>query len=438
MDYVLAPLVKLIRPILSDIVSQIGTELRDNHYTAWVIPADLRCQEAVKIMNRTKALRMAVVLALLAGPLAAWLATSANAQGFGMLQGTVSDSAGKPFPDVTLSIKNVETSKSVDVKTDPRGHYSLAGVTGGTYNIDLKVKDQIVYQTGLKISSGTSPTFDINLKDIIEKGKSADSDAAKQRAEAEKQFNDMKTHYDAGLAAIDTMKAAQTQLAGIPKDQKDQQAAAQAKITDAGSTAVTELTAAQDLMKPEDPNRAIILSRLGEAYESMSKWQEAADTYQKSITMKPDVAANYNNLGNDLAKLGKIDEARAAYQKYVDLNPTDAALAWRNFGIVLYQANRMKEAIEPLQKATTLDPKNAQAWLLLGIAMVNTMEFKTEGDKITPIIAPGTIEAYQHAIDLDPNGQVGAQAKQGLESLQAMGVGIDTKVGSAPPKKGKK
>ena len=97
----------------------------------------------------------------------------------------------------------------------------------------------------------------------------------------------------------------------------------------------------------------------------------------------------------------------------MDLNPTDAALAWRNFGTVLYNSNRMKESIEPLQKATTLDPKNATAWLLLGIALVNTMEFKTEGDKITPIMQPGTVEAYQHAIDLDPNGPIGAQAKAG-------------------------
>jgi tetratricopeptide (TPR) repeat protein len=301
----------------------------------------------------------------------------------------------------------------------------------------VKFKDQVVYQTGLKISSGSAPTFDINMKTIMETNKGA-AEAEKKREEAEKAFLAMKTHYDAGMKAIDEMKAAQAELANTPKDQ---QAPIQDKIKQTGSTAVTELTQAQQAMKPDDVNnQSIVLARLGEAYEAMGNWQQAADSYQKAITMKPDVAANYNNLGNVLAKLGKIDDARAAYQKYVDLNPTDAALAWRNFGIVLYQANRMKEAIEPLEKATTIDPKNAQAWLLLGIAKVNTMEFKTEGDKMTPVIQPGTIEAYQKAIELDPNGPIGAQAKQGLESLQAMGVGgIEMKVGSAPAsKKGKK
>ncbi len=391
-------------------------------------------------MNRIKAFRMAVTLALIAGPPAAWLGTAAYAQAVGTLSGTVFDLTGKPYPDVTISITNVATNKAATVTTDAKGHYSATGITGGDYNVDFSAKDQdqkdqLIWQAGLKITAGTSPTYDVNLKDLQAQGKLAAIEAQKQRAAAEQQFQALKTHYDAGLAAIDQMKAAQAQMAKIPKDQKDQLDAAKDKITQAGSSAVTELNAAIGLMKPEDANRSIVLSRLGEAYESMSKWQEAADTYQKSIALKPDVAANYNNLGNDLAKLGKVDDARAAYQKYVDLNPNDAALAWRNFCIVLYQANRMKEAIEPCEKATTLDPKNAQAWLLLGVAKVNTMEFKTEGDKITPVIQPGTIEAYQKAIDLDPNGDIGGQAKQGLESLQAMGVGgITTRVGSAPPK----
>jgi tetratricopeptide (TPR) repeat protein len=390
-------------------------------------------------MNRIKAIRMAALLALIAGALAAWMAPAAYAQG-GTLSGTVLDMMGKPYPDVTLTIKSVETNKEINVTTDAKGHYTAPGLAGGTYNVDLKGKDkdqkeELLYQTGLKLTAGTSPTFDINLKELQEQGKLAAIEAIKKQQEAEQQFQALKTHYDAGIAAITQMKAAQTKLAQTPKEQQDP---VKAEITTAGGTAVTELSAALELEKPEDPNRSIVLSRLGEAYESMNKWQEAADTYQKAITLKPDVAANYNNLGNDLAKLGKVDEARAAYQKYVDLNPTDAALAWRNFGTVLYNSNRMKESIEPLQKATTLDPKNATAWLLLGIALVNTMEFKTVGDKITPVMQPGTVEAYQHAIDLDPNGPIGAQAKQGLDSLQAMGVGITTKIGEAPPKSTKK
>jgi tetratricopeptide (TPR) repeat protein len=352
----------------------------------------------------------------------------------------VFDLTGKAYPDVTIAIKNNETNKEFSVTTDAKGHYSAPGMVIGTYNIDVKGKDKdgkemLLYQTGIKLAGGAIPSFDINLKELQEQGKLAAVEAERKRAEAEAQFQALKTHYDAGIAAIEQMKAAQTKMAQTPKDQQDP---VKAQITQAGGTAVTELSAALDLEKPEDPNRPIVLSRLGEAYESMGKWQEAADTYQKAIALKPETAANYNNLGNDLAKLGKVDDARTAYQKYVDLNPTDAALAWRNFGTVLYNSNRMKESIEPLQKATTLDPKNATAWLLLGIALVNTMEFKTEGNKITPVMQPGTVEAYQHAIDLDPNGSIGAQAKDGLASLQAMGVGITTKVGEAPPKAAKK
>jgi len=220
-------------------------------------------------MNRIKAIRMAALLALIAGPLAAWMAPAAYAQG-GTLSGTVLDMMGKPYPDVTLSIKSVETNKETDVTTDAKGHYTAPGLAGGTYNVDLKGKDKdqkdmLLYQTGLKLTAGTSPTFDINLKELQEQGKLAAIEAIRKQAEAEQQFQAFKTHYDAGIAAITQMKAAQTKLAQTPKEQQDP---VKAEITTAGGTAVTELSAALELEKPEDPNRSIVLSRLGEAYEA--------------------------------------------------------------------------------------------------------------------------------------------------------------------------
>ena len=283
-------------------------------------------------MNRTKIIRMAVLLALIAGPLAAWLAPAAYAQG-GVLQGTVFDLTGKPYPDVTMSIKNIETNKETTAVTDAKGHYSAPGVVPGTYNIDVKGKDKdqkdmLLYQTGIKVAAGAIPNFDINLKELQEQGKLAAIEAERKRQEAEAQFQQLKVHYDAGIAAITQMKAAQAKLAAAPKDQQDP---IKADINTAGGTAVTELSAALELEKPEDPNRSIVLSRLGRAYEQHEQVAGGRGYLpRKAIALKPDAAANYNNLGNDLAKLGKVDDARAAYQKYVDLNPTDAALAWRN------------------------------------------------------------------------------------------------------------
>ena len=202
-------------------------------------------------MNRMKVIRMAALFALIAGPLAAWLAPAAFAQG-GALAGTVFDMTGKPYPDVTISIKNIETNKQIDAVSDAKGHYSAPGLGAGTYNIDVKGKDKdqkemLLYQTGIKLAAGAIPTFDINLKELQEQGKLAAIEAIRKQQEAEVQFQALKTHYDAGIAAIEQMKAAQTKLAQTPKEQQDP---VKAQITTAGGTAVTELSAALELEKP--------------------------------------------------------------------------------------------------------------------------------------------------------------------------------------------
>jgi len=52
-----------------------------------------------------------------------------------------------------------------------------------------------------------------------------------------------------------------------------------------------------------------------------------------------------------------------------------------NFGISLYNANRLGDAVEPLQKSAELDPRIRQTWYLLGASLVYKMTTKKVGDR---------------------------------------------------------
>jgi tetratricopeptide (TPR) repeat protein len=189
---------------------------------------------------------------------------------------------------------------------------------------------------------------------------------------------------------------------------------------------VTELEAAKSSAGEKDPNLHLVWARLGDAYDTDGRTDDAINAYKQAIESKPS-AAYYNNLGGILGRAGKIPEAMEAYKKSAELDPTNAAQAYRNGGITLYNAGKMKDAVEPLKKATELDPKSAQAWYLLGASLVGSMDYKQVGNKLEVQVQPGTVEAYQKALELDPNGPYGQQAKQGLEALQQIAPGIDTK-----------
>jgi hypothetical protein len=62
----------------------------------------------------------ALVLALL-------FASIAVAQDSGRLDGEILDKEGKPYPDVTVAIKNSDTGQTYTVKTDKNGKFVQLG-----------------------------------------------------------------------------------------------------------------------------------------------------------------------------------------------------------------------------------------------------------------------------------------------------------------------
>jgi len=316
-----------------------------------------------------------------------------------------------------------------ETKTDSNGKYAFRNLKSGVFTVNVVLPNQAQpYQAQARVQGGQETTLNINFKDVVEKARQSSkefAEAEKKQQEEKQKFAGMKAHFDAGTALLEKEKAAKADLQKAAPDQRE---AAKQNLKDLSDQTAKEFQDAQKSAGEKDTNLHLIWAKLGEAYDTANRNDEAAEAYQQAINAKPDVPGYYNNLGNVLARAGKIDAAKAAYTKSAELDPANAATAWRNFGISLYNANRLGDAVEPLQKSADLDPKNPQTWYLLGASLVYKMTTKKVGDKEMVQFAPGTIEAYQKAVELDPSGQWGQQAKQGLEQLQLMAPGIDIKV----------
>ena len=364
--------------------------------------------------------------AILVAALASVLAPQAAAQG--SISGTIMDVNGKPWAEVTIRSVSDQGAKQ-ESKTDSAGKFSLLNVRAGIYTVFIVFPPpndkQAPYEVKCRVTSGEDAKVDLNFKDIVAKQGTAAQEQVKKAEEAKSKMEGLKAHFNTGNALIEQEKQAKIDLGKATPDQRD---AAKQKLADLADQAVKEFQEASKNLGEKDPNTHLVWFKLGEAYDTAGRNDDAAQAYQQAITAKGDVPGYYNNLGNVLARAGKIDDAKAAYTKSAELDPPNAATAWRNFGISLYNANRLGDAVEPLQKSADLDPKNAQTWYLLGASLVYKMTTKKVGDKEVVQFAPGTIEAYQKAVELDPNGTWGQQAKQGLDQLQLMAPGIDTKV----------
>ena len=372
---------------------------------------------------------------LLAGALVTILSPNAAAQG-GSIVGTILDINGKPWFGLGVQCVSDQGAKQ-DAKTDVEGRYAIRNLRPGVYDVTIVTfpppneKQSPIVVGKLKVTSGEEAKADMNFKDIMSKQGAEVAEKAKKQDEEKQKFEGMKAHFAAGAAFLEQERKAKDDLAKATPDQRD---AAKQNLKDLSDKAATEFQAAQKTASEKDSNQHLLWAKLGEAYDIAGRNDEAAQAYQQAVNAKPDDPGYYNNLGNVLARAGKIDEARAAYTKSAELDPTKAATAWRNFGISLYNANRGGDAIEPLQKSAELDPKNAQTWYLLGACLIYKMTVKKVGDKDVPEFAPGTIEAYQKAVELDPNGPFGQQAKEGLAQLQQMAPGIDIKVNAKKKK----
>jgi tetratricopeptide (TPR) repeat protein len=312
----------------------------------------------------------------------------------GGLSGKVTLADGSPCVKCMVKIERMEIKGNYPVKTDKKGQFVYVGLPIGNYKVTFLDPDgrQLFNFSGKHVGMGDPTDASLDMaKEVASQKKEqmANPEVQKQIQEQkkeEKQFSGLKQLYDQGSALFDQKQYAQAAAAF-------EQAAAVAK----------------------DKNLVTVLTREAESYHKAHMEDKAVETYQKAIGAAPGDAGLHNNLGSVYADMGKISEAQQEFQKSAELDPANAARAYYNMGVVMYNKGKMDEAADALKKSINLDPKNATAYFLEAQALMGKATMTPDGKVVA---APGTVEALQTYLKLEPNGSYAQAAQAMLQTVQ--------------------
>lgn len=119
---------------------------------------------------------------------------------------------------------------------------------------------------------------------------------------------------------------------------------------------------------PQREPDAAVQQKLEQGAEAMTaaKFSEAVADYTAVTSAMPRFPEGYLNLGLALEQAGRLDDASAALEKAVALKP-DLRGANLFLGLIAYRRNQFKQAESRLLRETRIDPRDAKAFMWLGV-----------------------------------------------------------------------
>lgn len=142
----------------------------------------------------------------------------------------------------------------------------------------------------------------------------------------------------------------------------------------------------------------LIALTIGTRYQA-STWRNSATLFERAIAVTSNNYVAHNNLGELLARQGKLDEATTQFQASLDANP-DFSQARQNMGMILIKQGKPQEAIAEFTMAVESNPRSVDAYNKLGAALASVGRIDEAVDK------------FSRALEIDP-GYGSARANLG-------------------------
>ena len=81
---------------------------------------------------------------------------------------------------------------------------------------------------------------------------------------------------------------------------------------------------------------------MADSKHGQDKYHEAIDTYKHVLSIRPDYAEAYNNIGNAYKEIGDPDEAINAYKRAIEIKP-DYEQAYNTWVMLLMIKVRLRK-----------------------------------------------------------------------------------------------
>lgn len=113
-----------------------------------------------------------------------------------------------------------------------------------------------------------------------------------------------------------------------------------------------------------DPMDAYALATLAHLHAECGEFNGARAALRRCVTLQPEIARHWFNLGFACECLGQLNEAEAAFRRATELEPK-LDRAWYGLGLALIAQDRLAEAAPALHINTQLQPMSPHGWYQL-------------------------------------------------------------------------
>ena len=135
--------------------------------------------------------------------------------------------------------------------------------------------------------------------------------------------------------------------------------------------------------------------------------EKRAASLQAAAEGNPKDAASRTQLGNLYFDAGRFEDAAKWYGAALDVNPKDADVS-TDLGISYYYLNQADRALAQFDRSLAIDPRHTKTLLNIGIV-------RAWGKQDLE----GAAKAWERVVEVAPNSEEAARAKQGLDGIRA-------------------